>query len=105
MCVCVADKAVCRAPPAGTDSGKRRGAAPANAQDFAYRVWVSEIMLQQTQVATVVEYFNRWVGKWPTVAALAKASQVAAELTNPCSSQPARPTPCRVPLFAKKRNC
>jgi A/G-specific adenine glycosylase len=44
-------------------------------QQFAYRVWVSEIMLQQTQVATVVPYFERWVQKWPTVAALAAASE------------------------------
>lgn len=43
-------------------------------QDFAYRVWVSEIMLQQTQVATVIPYFNKWIAKWPTVADLAKAS-------------------------------
>ncbi|XP_037093192.1 adenine DNA glycosylase-like [Pollicipes pollicipes] len=39
----------------------------------AYAVWVSEIMLQQTQVATVVEYFNRWLQRWPTVQHLAKA--------------------------------
>ena len=44
-------------------------------QVFAYRVWVSEIMLQQTQVATVIEYFNRWIGKWPTVQDLAAATQ------------------------------
>jgi A/G-specific adenine glycosylase len=33
-------------------------------QTFAYRVWVSEIMLQQTQVATVIPYFTRWIAKW-----------------------------------------
>ena len=32
-------------------------------------------MYQQTQVATVVPYFQRWVARWPTVAALAAASQ------------------------------
>ncbi|NXK97743.1 MUTYH glycosylase, partial [Formicarius rufipectus] len=37
-------------------------------------VWVSEIMLQQTQVATVVDYYNRWMQKWPTLQALAQAS-------------------------------
>ncbi|KFR05303.1 A/G-specific adenine DNA glycosylase, partial [Opisthocomus hoazin] len=37
-------------------------------------VWVSEIMLQQTQVATVVDYYNRWIEKWPTLQALARAS-------------------------------
>ncbi len=39
-----------------------------------YRVWISEIMLQQTQVATVVPYFERFIGRFPTVEALAGAS-------------------------------
>ncbi|NWR62747.1 MUTYH glycosylase, partial [Bucorvus abyssinicus] len=39
-----------------------------------YAVWVSEIMLQQTQVATVIDYYNRWMQKWPTLKALAQAS-------------------------------
>ncbi|KAK5575531.1 hypothetical protein RB653_006664 [Dictyostelium firmibasis] len=34
---------------------------------IAYRVWVSEIMLQQTRVLTVIEYFNKWIEKWPTI--------------------------------------
>ena len=38
-----------------------------------YRVWLSEIMLQQTQVATVIPYFERFVEKFPTVQSLAKA--------------------------------
>jgi len=37
-----------------------------------YRVWVSEIMLQQTQVATVIPYYARFVERFPNVAALAK---------------------------------
>ncbi|KAJ3203707.1 hypothetical protein HDU67_009983, partial [Dinochytrium kinnereticum] len=36
-------------------------------------VWVSEIMLQQTQVATVISYYNTWMKKWPTIFDLAKA--------------------------------
>jgi A/G-specific adenine glycosylase len=40
----------------------------------AYRVWLSEIMLQQTTVAAVVPRFERFVGRWPTVEALAAAS-------------------------------
>lgn len=40
-----------------------------------YRVWVSEIMLQQTQVATVVGYFERFMARFPTLADLARASQ------------------------------
>ncbi|CAO3621501.1 unnamed protein product [Cunninghamella echinulata] len=39
----------------------------------AYEVWVSEIMLQQTQVATVIGYYNRWMEKFPTIFDLAKA--------------------------------
>ncbi len=39
----------------------------------AYRVWVSEIMLQQTQVSTVIPYFERFMQKFPTVRALADA--------------------------------
>lgn len=38
-----------------------------------YRIWLSEIMLQQTQVAAVIEYFQRFVSALPTVAALAAA--------------------------------
>lgn len=38
-----------------------------------YRVWVSEIMLQQTQVATVIDYFNRFVRRFPDVQSLAAA--------------------------------
>ncbi|GMF65908.1 unnamed protein product [Phytophthora lilii] len=40
-----------------------------------YETWVSEIMLQQTRVDTVVEYFLRWIDKFPTVAALAEANE------------------------------
>jgi len=42
-----------------------------------YRVWVSEIMLQQTQVRVVVPYFERFMARFPTVAALAEARQDA----------------------------
>ena len=40
----------------------------------AYGVWVSEIMLQQTRVATVIEYWNRWMAKWPSLPELAASS-------------------------------
>jgi A/G-specific adenine glycosylase len=39
----------------------------------AYAIWVSEIMLQQTQVATVIPYFDRFLTRFPDVAALARA--------------------------------
>lgn len=38
-----------------------------------YRVWISEVMLQQTQVATVIPYFERFVERFPDVARLAAA--------------------------------
>ena len=40
-----------------------------------YRVWVSEVMLQQTQVETVIPYFARFMARFPAVAALAAATQ------------------------------
>jgi A/G-specific adenine glycosylase len=45
-----------------------------NTQD-PYRVWLSEIMLQQTQVTTVLDYFPRFLARFPDVAALAAAPQ------------------------------
>ena len=39
-----------------------------------YHVWLSEIMLQQTTVATVGPYFDRFVARWPDISALAAAS-------------------------------
>ncbi|HLP97902.1 MAG TPA: A/G-specific adenine glycosylase [Sideroxyarcus sp.] len=47
---------------------------PWQGQD-AYRVWLSEIMLQQTQVATVIPYYQRFVASFPNVAALAAATE------------------------------
>ena len=40
-----------------------------------YRIWLSEIMLQQTQVATVIPYFARFLEKFPTLRDLARASE------------------------------
>jgi A/G-specific adenine glycosylase len=40
-----------------------------------YRIWISEIMLQQTQVATVIPYFERFLDRFPDVRALAAASE------------------------------
>jgi len=41
----------------------------------AYRVWLSEIMLQQTQVATVLPYYQRFTASFPTIASLAAATE------------------------------
>ena len=40
----------------------------------AYEVWVSEIMLQQTQVSRVIEYYTRFLKKYPTIGSLAQSS-------------------------------
>ncbi len=40
-----------------------------------YRIWVSEIMLQQTQVETVIPYYHRFLEKFPTLASLAKSTE------------------------------
>ena len=47
--------------------------APAGERTEPYLVWLSEIMLQQTTVATVGDYYRRFVERWPTVDALAAA--------------------------------
>ena len=46
-----------------------------------YTVWVSEIMLQQTRVETVIPYFERWIKQFPSIAVLADASQQTVLLT------------------------
>ncbi len=42
--------------------------------DDPYKVWVSEIMLQQTQVKTVLQYFDRFIERFPTVQDLGQAN-------------------------------
>ena len=46
---------------------------PWRASKDPYRIWVSEIMLQQTQIATVIPYYESWMARFPTVADLAAA--------------------------------
>lgn len=57
----------------------RLGARPslddAEADAIGYAVWVSEVMLQQTRVDTVMGYYDAWMRRWPTAAALAAASR------------------------------
>ena len=47
--------------------------APPGVRPDPYRVWLSEIMLQQTTVAAVDGYFRRFLARWPTLSALAEA--------------------------------
>ena len=59
------------------DRNRRRlpwRAAPGETSD-PYRVWLSEIMLQQTTVKAVGPYFEKFVARWPDVTALGRASQ------------------------------
>ena len=38
-----------------------------------YMIWLSEIMLQQTQVSVVIPYYNKWIKTFPTIEKVAKA--------------------------------
>ncbi len=49
---------------------------PWRGQREAYAVWISEIMLQQTRVETVLPYFTRWMNIFPDAASLAEADQI-----------------------------
>lgn len=52
-----------------------RNHLPWQQQRTPYRVWLSEIMLQQTQVATVLGYYQRFLERFPDVQTLAAAPQ------------------------------
>ncbi len=55
-----------RIPPADHAKGIRAN---------PYHVWLSEVMLQQTQVTTVGKYFSEFINRWPTIEALARADE------------------------------
>jgi A/G-specific adenine glycosylase len=40
-----------------------------------YKIWLSEVMLQQTQVSTVIPYYQKWLKKFPTIASVANANE------------------------------
>jgi A/G-specific adenine glycosylase len=67
--------AIAAALLAWVDAGQLRDLPWRVAPRDPYAVWVSEIMLQQTQVATVIPYLQRWLERFPTVEALAAATQ------------------------------
>lgn len=52
---------------------KNRADLPWRGAADPYAIWVSEIMLQQTQIASVIPYYERWMAQLPTVQALAAA--------------------------------
>ncbi len=53
--------------------GRHRRAMPWRGARDAYHIWVSEVMLQQTQVDTVRPYYERFIARWPTMESLAAA--------------------------------
>jgi len=55
------------------DEGKRE--LPWRGETDPYRIWVSEIMLQQTRVETVIPYYKAWLDQFPTLEALAGAEE------------------------------
>ena len=54
---------------------KNQRALPWRENRTPYRIWVSEIMLQQTQVATVINYYHRFMERFPDVASLAAGTE------------------------------
>ena len=81
------DESGTRSPDVGSDRGRARKVlawyaenhrqlpwrAPPGAPADPYHVWLSEVMLQQTRVATVEPYFRDFVARWPSIGALAAA--------------------------------
>jgi A/G-specific adenine glycosylase len=63
------------APPLLNWYDRHARSLPWRTEPTPYRVWVSEIMLQQTRVETVVPYFDRWMQRFPTLQALASAAE------------------------------
>jgi len=57
---------------------KHARALPWRADCDPYRIWISEVMLQQTQVAAVLPYYQSWLRRFPNFAALARASETEA---------------------------
>lgn len=55
--------------------GENARSLPWRGRSSPYTVWISEVMLQQTRVETVVPYFLRWIERFPDVASLAAASE------------------------------
>jgi len=54
---------------------KQKRILPFRDIDDPYRIWLSEVMLQQTQIETVIPYFQKWISKYPTIRSVAAADQ------------------------------
>ena len=75
---------------------KHKRALPWRATRDPYRIWVSEVMLQQTQAATVIPFYERFLERFPDLAALANADDAV--------MQAAPPARARVPRAAHERD-
>ena len=53
---------------------KARRSLPWRGESDPYRVWLSEVMLQQTRVDTVIPYYLRWLNRFPTITSVAEAN-------------------------------
>ena len=54
---------------------KEKRQMPWRGESDPYKIWLSEIMLQQTQVTTVIDYYHRWLERFPSFTDVANASQ------------------------------
>ena len=54
---------------------KQKRILPFRDIDDPYKIWLSEVMLQQTQIETVIPYFQKWISKYPTIISVASADQ------------------------------
>ena len=54
---------------------KNKREMPWRSDKTPYRVWISELMLQQTKVDQVIPFYNKWMNHFPTLSSLSKASQ------------------------------
>ena len=66
-------KTIRRLVLAAYDAGKRD--LPWRGESDPYRIWVSEVMLQQTRVETVLPYYRRWLQRFPSLESLAEARE------------------------------
>lgn len=55
--------------------GNHRRELPWRSHPTPYYVWLSEVILQQTRISQGLDYFNRFVGRWPSMTDLARASE------------------------------
>jgi len=55
---------------------KNKRPLPWRNKPTVYQIWISEVMLQQTQAATVIPYYEKWIKRYPSIFSLAEASEL-----------------------------